>query len=128
MSKPFPDVQTQLNNSAVNLNQAASDVVTSARSAPPQLAASTNRFGKAYEHFVESGLEFASVTKCTETQTQIVSSLRSVSMTSSKLMITTKTLIADPNAPNAKNLLAQAARYVSFIVKVYTLIVMLPHL
>ncbi len=50
------------------------------------------------------------MTKDTETQGHIVSGLRSVSMSSSKLLMSTKTMMADPNAPNAKNLLAQAAR------------------
>ena len=53
---------------------------------------------------------FTGVTKDTETQGHIVSGLRSVSMSSSKLLMSTKTMMADPNAPNAKNLLAQAAR------------------
>ena len=35
-----------------------------------------------------------------------------MSMTSSKLLMSTKTMMADPNAPNSKNLLAQAARLV----------------
>ena len=51
-------------------------------------------------------------TKDSETQQTIVSGLRSVSMTSSKLLMSTKTMMADPNAPNSKNLLAQAARLV----------------
>ena len=51
-------------------------------------------------------------TKDVETQQTIVSGLRSVSMTSSKLLMSTKTMMADPNAPNSKNLLAQAARLV----------------
>ena len=102
-----------MNNSAVTLNQAASEVVNSARGAPPQVAASSNRFSKAYEDFLDSGLEFAGVTKDTTTQSEIVTGLRSVSMTSSKLLVTTKTMLADPEAPNAKNLLANAARWVN---------------
>ena len=77
-----------------------------------QVAQSSNKFGKAYEDCVDSGMEMAGVTKDTETRTQIVHSLKSVSMTSSKLLMTTKPYMADPNAPNSKNLLTQAARQV----------------
>ena len=52
------------------------------------------------------------ITKDTETQNQIVGGLKSVSMVSSKLLLAAKSVSVDPNAPNAKNLLAQAARYV----------------
>lgn len=56
------------------------------------------------------GMTFAGVTKDRETQSQILSGLRSVSTVSSKLLLAAKSLSADPNAPNAKNLLSQAAR------------------
>ena len=117
----FQEVQQILNNSAVNLNQSASDIVTASRGTPAQIAESTNRFSKAYEDFVDSGLHFAGATKDEDTQSQIVTGLRSVSMVSSKLLLATKSLLADPNAPNAKNLLAQAARYVmrTFVKRTY---------
>ena len=78
-----------------------------------QVAQSTSQFGQSYEEFVESGLTFAGKTKDTDTQTQVVHGLRSVSMYSSKLLMSTKSMLADPNAPNAKNQLAQAARAVT---------------
>ena len=99
-----------MNSAAVNLNQAASDIVTSSRGTPQQLAASSNRYGHAYKQFVDSGLVMAGVTKDTETQTQIIGGLKSVSTVSSKLLVVAKSVSADPNAPNAKNLLTQAAR------------------
>lgn len=43
-------------------------------------------------------------------QSRIVTELRSVSMMASKFLLATKSLVTDPNAPNVKNLLAQAAR------------------
>lgn len=78
-----------------------------------QVAQTTSRFSHSYEEFVESGLTYAGKSKDPETQTQVVHGLRSVSMCSSKLLMSTKSLLADPNAPNAKNQLAQAARAVT---------------
>lgn len=43
----------------------------------------------------------------------MVVSLKNVSMTSSKLLVTAKSVAADPGAPNAKNQLAAAARAVT---------------
>ena len=109
--RSYQEIQITLNNNAINLNQAATDIVGAAATSPHQVAQSSSQFGRAYEDFVDTGLEMAGVTKDTETRTSIVSSLKSVSMTSSKLLITTKSYMADPNAPNSKNLLTQAARY-----------------
>ena len=55
---------------------------------------------------------FAGLSKDVDTQNQIVGGLKSVSMVSSKLLLAAKSVSIDPNAPNAKNLLAQAARLV----------------
>ena len=111
--KTYPDVQVDMNNTAVTLNQAASDIVSASRGTPQELATSSSRYSNAYEEFVHTGLTMAGLSKDTETQNQIVGGLKSVSMVSSKLLLAAKSVSADPNAPNAKNLLAQAARSVS---------------
>lgn len=49
----------------------------------------------------------------TEIRNQMIVSLRNVSMTSTKLLSTAKSVAADPNAPNAKNQLSAAARAVT---------------
>lgn len=109
-SKSFQDVQLEMNNVAVNLNQAASNIVTSSRGEPKLLAESSRHYSSTYEEFVKTGLTIAGITKDQETQSQIVGGLRSVSMVSSKLLMAAKSVSADPNAPNSKNLLQQAAR------------------
>ncbi len=103
-------MQVTLSNRAVHLNQAAGDVVEATKGSPQQVAASSNRFSKAYEDFFDSGYEMVGATKDNDAKGQIVGGLRNVSMTSSKLLMATKSLLADPNAPNAKNQLTQAAR------------------
>ncbi|XP_033725562.1 talin-1-like isoform X3 [Pecten maximus] len=112
-SKSFPEVQSDMNDSAVHLNQAASDIVTSSRGTAQELATSSNRYSSTYHTFVQTGLTMAGKSKDTETQSQIVGGLKSVSMVSSKLLLAAKSVLADPNAPNAKNLLQQAARSVT---------------
>ncbi|XP_021356551.1 talin-1-like isoform X2 [Mizuhopecten yessoensis] len=112
-SKSFLEVQGDMNDSAVNLNQAASDIVTSSRCTAQELASSSNRYSSTYHTFVQTGLTMAGKSKDTETQSQIVGGLKSVSMVSSKLLLAAKSVLADPNAPNAKNLLQQAARSVT---------------
>ncbi|KAH9509677.1 Talin-2, partial [Bulinus truncatus] len=112
-TKSYQDVQNDMSNAAVNLNQAASDIVSSSRVTTQHLAESTTRYSHHYEDFVHTGLVMAGVSKDLETQNQIVGGLKSVSMVSSKLMLAAKSVSADPNAPNSRNLLAQAARAVT---------------
>ncbi|XP_041355718.1 talin-1-like [Gigantopelta aegis] len=111
--KSYQEVQIDMNNAAVGLNQAASDIVSSSRDTTQRLASSSNQYGRAYQEFVDTGLTMAGLSKDVETQNQIVGGLKSVSMVSSKLLLAAKSVSADPNAPNAKNLLAQAARAVT---------------
>lgn len=44
----------------------------------------------------------------------MVRNLKNTSTASSKLLLAAKSLVSDPNAPNAKNSLANAARLVFF--------------
>lgn len=49
-----------------------------------------------------------------EDQTQVVSNLKTISMSSSKLLLAAKALSTDPSSPNLKNQLAAAARWPAF--------------
>ncbi|CAG5121597.1 unnamed protein product, partial [Candidula unifasciata] len=112
--RTYKQVQNDMSCSAANLNQAASDIVASSRVATTQhLAESSARYSQHYEDFVHTGLTLAGLSKDLETQNQIVGGLKSVSMVSSKLLVAAKAVSADPNAPNSRNLLAQAARAVT---------------
>lgn len=63
--------------------------------------------------FVQNGMVVAGANKDTQAQQLIVGGLKGVSVVSSKLLLAAKSLHSDPTAPNAKNLLAQAARNVT---------------
>ncbi|XP_011052007.1 PREDICTED: talin-1 isoform X3 [Acromyrmex echinatior] len=110
-SKSYGQLQSDLNNAAANLNDASSNVVSSVRS-PIQLANSSKQFTNAFGDLLGVGMEMASQTTV-ETRSQVVVSLKNVSMTSSKLLMTAKSIAADPTAPNAKNQLSAAARAVT---------------
>ena len=103
-----------MNVCAADLNEATTDVVSAACApddAHRRVAPASGRFSRAYEDFIDGGLEMAGVTQDSNTQSQIVTGLRSVSMVSSRFLMATKSLLVDPAAPNAKNQLTQAARY-----------------
>ena len=110
-SRSFQEVQSDMGGAAASLNQAASDIVTHSRTTTQQLSKSSEQYSRVYTNFVDTGLTLAGISKDTDTQNQIVGGLKSVSMVSSKLLLAAKSVSIDPNAPNAKNLLAQAARY-----------------
>ncbi|XP_056003983.1 talin-1-like isoform X5 [Ostrea edulis] len=111
--RTFQEVQIEINNAAVNLNQSASNIVTASRGTPIQLAESSREYSTSYSEFIKSGLTVAGLSKDVDTQNQIVGGLKNISMVSSKLLLAAKSVSADPNAPNTKNLLSQAARAVT---------------
>ncbi|PSN52989.1 Talin-1 [Blattella germanica] len=111
-NKSYGQLQQELNSAAAHLNDASAEVVSSVRS-PAQLAASSRQFGTAFGDLLGVSMEMAGQTKDREVQGQMVVSLKNVSMVSSKLLVTAKSVAADPSAPNSKNQLAAAARAVT---------------
>ncbi|KAG1695569.1 Talin-1 [Nymphon striatum] len=112
-NKPYSKLQTELSSAASNLNSAAGNVVTSARKSTSELATSSKRYTTVFHTLLNSGMEVAGSTSDIEIRSQMVSSMKSVSMVSSKLLVTAKSVSADPHAPNAKNQLSSAARAVT---------------
>ncbi|NXH13315.1 TLN1 protein, partial [Bucco capensis] len=112
-TKSFQEVQSQLNHAAAGLNQSANELVQASRGTPQDLAKSSGKFGQDFSEFLQAGVEMASQSPNKEDQAQVVSNLKSISMSSSKLLLAAKALSADPAAPNLKNQLAAAARAVT---------------
>uniref|UniRef100_A0A663FIN6 Talin 1 n=1 Tax=Aquila chrysaetos chrysaetos TaxID=223781 RepID=A0A663FIN6_AQUCH len=108
-TKSFQEVQSQLNRVAVGLNQSANELVQASRGTPQDLATFSGKFGQDFNEFLQAGVEMASQSLNKEDQVQVVSNLKSISMSSSKLLLAAKALSADPAAPNLKNQLAAAA-------------------
>ncbi|NXC44480.1 TLN1 protein, partial [Penelope pileata] len=112
-TKTFQEAQSQLNQAAAGLNQSANELVQASRGTPQDLAKSSGKFGQDFNEFLQAGVEMASLSPTKEDQAQVVSNLKSISMSSSKLLLAAKALSADPTAPNLKSQLAAAARAVT---------------
>lgn len=111
--KPYGELQSELSNAAAELNDASTEVVNAARQSTQHLATSSKKFSTAFGSLMGVGMEMAGTAKDQEVRGNIVISLKSVSITSSKLLVSAKSIAADPNAPNAKNQLQSAARAVT---------------
>lgn len=127
-------MQAQLNEVAASLNQSANEVVQASRGTTLDLARATSKFGNDFSSFLEAGVDMAGTSPVStpppdppvtprdppsegavscqskEDQGQVVSNLKTISMSSSKLLLAAKALSTDPGAPNLKNQLAAAAR------------------
>uniref|UniRef100_A0A4W3HCE2 Talin 2b n=1 Tax=Callorhinchus milii TaxID=7868 RepID=A0A4W3HCE2_CALMI len=109
-TKSFQEAQSELNQAAADLNQSAGEVVYASRGTSGQLAAASGKFSEDFDEFLDAGIEMAGQTQTKEDQVQVVGNLKNISMASSKLLLAAKSLSVDPGAPNAKHLLAAAAR------------------
>ena len=65
-----------------------------------------------------AGLTLAGASHDKQTQDSVIGYLRTISVSSSKLLLAAKSLSADPNAPNAMNQLTAAARCVCTVKRV----------
>ncbi|XP_075388535.1 talin-2 isoform X2 [Tenrec ecaudatus] len=112
-TKPFQEAQSELNQAAADLNQSAGEVVHASRGQSGELAAASGKFSDDFDEFLDAGIEMAGQAQTKEDQIQVIGNLKNISMASSKLLLAAKSLSVDPGAPNAKNLLAAAARAVT---------------
>ncbi|XP_051918772.1 talin-2a isoform X1 [Hippocampus zosterae] len=112
-SKTFQEAQSELNQTAADLNQSAGEVVHASRGSSSQLAVASGKFSEDFDEFLDAGIEMAGHTQKRDDQVQVISNLKNISMASSKLLLAAKSLSVDPAAGNAKNLLAAAARAVT---------------
>uniref|UniRef100_A0AAQ4R163 Talin 2a n=1 Tax=Gasterosteus aculeatus aculeatus TaxID=481459 RepID=A0AAQ4R163_GASAC len=110
-SKSFQEAQSELNQTAADLNQSAGEVVHASRGSSSQLAVASGKFSEDFDEFLDAGIEMAGHTQ--DDQVQVIGNLKNISMASSKLLLAAKSLSVDPAAANAKNLLAAAARAVT---------------
>ncbi|XP_071498741.1 talin-1-like [Diadema antillarum] len=110
--KSYPEHQNSLNRAAQGLNVASGELVVAARGTPEELAMAANEFSREFQDLMDSGMGMAR-TASAEAQGNMVGSLKNISVSSSKLLLAVKSMSVDPNAPNAKNLLAAAARQVT---------------
>ncbi|XP_041458339.1 talin-1-like isoform X4 [Lytechinus variegatus] len=108
----YQEHQNALNSAAQGLNVASGELVVAARGTTEELALAANEFSREFQELMDSGMGMAR-TAPTDAQNNMVGSLKNISVSSSKLLLAVKSMSVDPNAPNAKNLLASAARQVT---------------
>uniref|UniRef100_A0A8C2DFQ1 Talin 1 n=1 Tax=Cyprinus carpio TaxID=7962 RepID=A0A8C2DFQ1_CYPCA len=111
--KSFQEAQANLNEAAAGLNQSANELVQASRGTTQDLSKASGKFGQDFNHFLQAGVDMAGQSQSKEDQTQVVTNLKTISMSSSKLLLAAKALSTDPNSPNLKNQLAAAARAVT---------------
>ncbi|XP_014254779.1 talin-1 isoform X2 [Cimex lectularius] len=111
-NKSFSELQQQIDVKAEKVNVASSNVV-SAVCSPVKLATSAHELDSAVSELTHVGLEMAGQTKEVDVKHNLVVSLKNITIVSSKLLMTAKTVSADPNSPNAHNRLTSAARGVT---------------
>lgn len=102
-----------LGSAAADLNDAAGEVVATARESPTRLAWTSKTYSSSFVYLMGVGMEMAGQTKDTDQRSQMIVSLKNVSSVSSRLLGIAKTVNADPSAPNGKNQLTAAARAVT---------------
>jgi len=121
--RPYGELQSQLSEAADTLNDVTSDVVQTAPM-PDKLASSSRKFGQVLGNMMECSMDMAGQTGASETRTQMVSTMMSVTTESSTFLSSARSVATDPSAPNAKNNLATAARGVTEsinnLINVYT--------
>ena len=114
----FPDtsgasyqvLQSNLTTAAVALNISGSEVLAAARSTPVEQAQATMMFTSQFEELLTTGLTLAGASKDNESRKEMLDYLRTISASSTRLLLAAKALSTDPNAPNMMNQLAIAAR------------------
>ncbi|CAK1549078.1 unnamed protein product [Leptosia nina] len=109
--KSYGELQTELNAAAVGLSTASSDVVSSVEQGT--LSSSGRHFGDAFNRLMGVSLELAGQTEERESRSEMIRSMKTVTVNSSKLLGTAKSVSQDLTRPNAKNQLAAAARAVT---------------
>ena len=107
--RPYGELQSQLTNAADVLNEATSEVVQSAPR-PEKLSVSSKHFSQVLGQMMECSMDMAGQTNQMETRTEMVTTMRNVTSSSSTFLNFAKTVSIDPTAPQAKNNLTAAAR------------------
>lgn len=62
-SKSFQEAQSELNQTAADLNQSAGEVVHASRGSSSQLAVASGKFSEDFDEFLDAGIEMAGHTQ-----------------------------------------------------------------
>jgi talin len=113
-TKTLHQIQTDLNQSALSLNQATNQIVIDSRKGSQLLSQSTYRFSGAFGNFFQNGLTLAGQEQLVEQdRNEIIKTLKDVYTNSNKLLQSAKSCVADPNASSSRQQLAMAVKQVT---------------
>ncbi|OQR67172.1 talin-2-like [Tropilaelaps mercedesae] len=110
-ARSYGDLQAELQSAAQRLHESTDNVVDSARLSSSKLTTSVRRFGADFDNLFDVGLQLAGQTQSSDIHPRITTSLRNVAISSSKLLVVSKTTAADHSA-SAKSQLIAAGRAV----------------
>ncbi|GBP64325.1 Talin-2 [Eumeta japonica] len=109
--RTYGELQSELSAAAAALHGAGGELVHAVeRPAGGALPDAGRHFGDAFNGLLGVALEMTSQTEDRETRATMVNSMKSVTVASSKLLHTAKSVSQDLTRPNAKNELMAAAR------------------
>ncbi|XP_071942853.1 talin-1-like isoform X3 [Antedon mediterranea] len=112
-NRSYPEHQAALSKAAQGLNVSSSKLVTATRGSPTQLSTASIEFTHDFRDMMDAGMGMARAAPSKEAQSKMVTSLKTISVSSSKLLLSVKSMSIDPGAANAKNQLAAAAKAVT---------------
>jgi talin len=113
-TKNLQQIQIDLNQSALNLNQATNQIVIDSRKGSQLLSQSTYRFSGAFGNFFQNGLTLAGQNQLIEQdRSEIIKTLKDVYTNSNKLLQSAKSCVADPNASSSRQQLSMAVKQVT---------------
>lgn len=108
------EVQTELNESALALNQATNQIIIDSRKGSQHLSQSAFNFSDAFADFLQNGVLMSSQEQVnSEERVQIVDSLREVHANANKLLQATKLCLAYPTASHGRQQLVAAVKQVT---------------
>lgn len=111
-TKPMSRLQRELSSAATGLSETSNQVISSVKT-PANLPNSFKEYSHSLQNLVDIGMEVISTTESRETQSKMLSSLKSVSSNSSKFLSTARTAALEPSTFNANSELSAAARNVA---------------
>jgi talin len=109
----YQTLQSNVSAVASDLNSLANEFYSVGRNNPEKLAPIATAFARKFSELVHAGMALAAASQDKEMEKAMLGHLRAVSISSSKILLSAKTLGADPSAPNALNQLSAAARGVT---------------
>jgi talin len=112
-TKTITQIQTDLNNSAVQFNQTANDILYATRKSPQTLIQSADQFSNGFVDCFDNGLTLASQVEVSNERDRILCDLNEMSDCSLRLLNSVKSFLIDSQTPAVRNQLALAAKGVT---------------